>query len=113
MLVWKGAGLLVIVFVFLFVLPIEMWVEHTWGVGQYKALPWPIPLAILLGAIPTTITGIKLNGRPGRVLLDPETGEQVIIKPRHSLFWIPMQYWGPIMAIISAWMYLHNIGFHL
>ena len=111
MVVWKGWGLLIVGFIFMFVLPIELWVENYIGAGQYKALSWPIPLAMLLGAIPTTIVGMKLNNKPARVLVDAETGEKVEIKPEHSLFWIPMQYWGIILCGLALLIYLKNIGF--
>jgi len=111
MVVWKGWGLAIVAFIFMFVLPIELLVEHYFGEGQYKALAWPIPLAVLLGAIPTTLVGMRLNNKPARVLIDAETGEKVELKPNHSLFWIPMQYWGIILVGLSTWMYLDNIGF--
>jgi len=111
MVVWKGWGLLIVGFIFMFVLPIELLVEHYFGLGQYKALSWPIPLAMLLGAIPTTLVGMKLNNKPARVLVDSDTGEKVEIKPEHSLFWIPMQYWGVILCGFALLIYLKNIGF--
>ena len=111
MVVWKGWGLAIVGFIFLFVLPIELLVEYYLGAGQYKALAWPIPLAILLGAIPTTFVGMKLNNKPARILMDPETGEEVELKPEHSLFWVPMQYWGVILVALSTLIYLKNIGF--
>lgn len=111
MVVWKGWGLSIVGFIFIFVLLIELLVEHYIGVGQYKTLAWPIPLAILLGAILTTVVGIMLNKKPARVLIDTETGEKVELKPEHSLFWIPMQYWGIILVALSALIYLKNIGF--
>jgi len=111
MVVWKGWGLAVIGFIFLFVLPIQLLVEYFYGVGQYQALSWPVPLAFLLGAIPTTLVGQMLNNKPARVLIDPDTHEKVELKREHSLFWIPMQYWGVILVILSALIYLRNIGF--
>jgi len=111
MLVWKGWGLAIVGFIFLFVLPVEILVENYLGVGQYKALAWPIPLAILLSAIPTTFVGMKLNNKATRVLVDEETGERFEVKPDNSLLWIPMQYWGIILIAISALIYLKNIGF--
>ncbi|MDC9725529.1 MAG: hypothetical protein PSN44_06400 [Gammaproteobacteria bacterium] len=107
----EGLGFSDYWFIFLFVLPIELLVEHFYGEGQYKALSWPIPLAILLGAIPTTLVGMMLNNKPARVLIDPETNEKVELKREHSLFWIPMQYWGVILVVLSVLIYLRNIGF--
>jgi len=111
MVVWKGWGLLIAVFLFAFVLPVELLVEHYFGEGQYKSLSWPVPLVFLLAAIPTTLVGIKLNNKPTRVLIDSETGEKVELKSEHSLFWIPMRYWGVILVVLSALIYLRNIGF--
>jgi len=111
MVVWKGWGLLVVGFLFAFVLPTEFVVEHYLGEGQYKALAWPIPLVFLLAAIPTTLLGMKFHNKPARILLDPETGEKVELKSEHSLFWIPMRFWGVILVGLSALIYLRNIGF--
>ena len=106
MVVWKGWGLAVIGITFLFVLPIQLSVEHFYGEGQYQALVWPIPLVFLLSAIPTTLLGLKLHNKPGRVLVDPETGEKVELKATHSLFWIPMHYWGIVQLALSVLIYL-------
>lgn len=46
--------------------------------------------------------GTRLNGRPGRELVDPRTGERVILRPRHTLFWIPMQYYSVPMVLLGA-----------
>jgi hypothetical protein len=40
--------------------------------------------------------GRWLNGRPQKILVDPESGERVILIGEHSLYWIPMQYWALI-----------------
>lgn len=106
MIVWKGWGLAVIVIAFLFVLPIQFSVEYFYGEGQYQALAWPVPLVFLLSAIPTTLLGVKLNNRPARILIDPETGEKVELKTTHSLFWIPMHYWGVVQLILAVLIYL-------
>ncbi|MBN4098446.1 MULTISPECIES: hypothetical protein [Methylobacterium] len=45
--------------------------------------------------------GTRLNGRPGRELLDPRTGQTVILRPRHTLFWIPMQYYSVLMVLLG------------
>lgn len=106
MIIWKGWGFAVIVITFLFVLPVQFSVEHFLGEGQYQALSWPIPLVFLLSAIPTTLLGLKLHNEPGRVLIDAETGEKVELKERHSLFWIPMHYWGIVQLALSVFIYL-------
>ena len=45
--------------------------------------------------------GKRWNG-PGRVLVDPATGEQVVLKQGHSMFFIPLEWWGPIFAVLGV-----------
>ncbi|UHC19880.1 hypothetical protein LRS73_33320 (plasmid) [Methylobacterium currus] len=46
--------------------------------------------------------GTRLNHRPGRELVDPRTGQTVILRRRHTLFWIPMQYYSVLMVLLGA-----------
>ena len=45
--------------------------------------------------------GRRLNGKPGRLLVDPATGEQVVLRRTHRLFWIKMEYWSVPVAIAA------------
>ncbi|WP_342152878.1 hypothetical protein [Methylorubrum sp. SB2] len=46
--------------------------------------------------------GARLNNRPGRELLDPRTGQIVVLRGRHTLFWNPMQYYSVLMVLLGA-----------
>ncbi|SFU76115.1 hypothetical protein SAMN02799631_02164 [Methylobacterium sp. 174MFSha1.1] len=46
--------------------------------------------------------GTRLNNRPGRELVDPRTGQTVVLRRRHTLFWIPMQYYSVLMVLLGA-----------
>jgi hypothetical protein len=48
----------------------------------------------LAAAAAVWLIGKRMNGTPPRELLDPATGERVLLYRRHKLFWIPMQYWA-------------------
>lgn len=48
---------------------------------------------IVLAGLLVGAWGLYLRRRPGRVLIDKETGEEEVLRPRHSLFWIPVLYW--------------------
>ncbi|MGU3358896.1 hypothetical protein ACLBWX_01040 [Methylobacterium sp. M6A4_1b] len=43
-----------------------------------------------------------MNGRPGRELIDPRTGERVVLRAWHTLFWIPMQYYSVLLLLLGA-----------
>ena len=44
-----------------------------------------------------------------RVLIDAETGKKVIFKGNHSLFWIKMEYWGPIFMVLGLIILAQNL----
>ncbi|MDP4026898.1 hypothetical protein Q8W71_30360 [Methylobacterium sp. NEAU 140] len=46
--------------------------------------------------------GTRLNNRPGRELLDPRIGQIVVLRGRHTLSWIPMQYYSVMMVLLGA-----------
>jgi hypothetical protein len=46
--------------------------------------------------------GSKLNAAGNRRLFDPETNEEVTVPTRnHSLFFMKMHWWGPILFAIA------------
>lgn len=55
----------------------------------------------LAGAATVWVVGERLNGAPGRLLVDPATGEKLILRSTHTLFWIPLQWWAPVVALFS------------
>jgi hypothetical protein len=61
-----------------------------------------IGAGMLAGAVANWVFGRRMNGRAGRVLIDPATGQRVILRRRHTLFWIPMQWWSIPMALLAG-----------
>ncbi|MDY0189930.1 MAG: hypothetical protein RBR22_04270 [Desulfuromonas sp.] len=110
MLIWKGWGILAIICPLICALLIEFCVDSLFGSGFYQAASWPLPLAFMLSAIPVLFFGQKLNKKPGRIVIDPENNEKLVLKETHSLFWVPLQYWSIALCGLSVWIYLANIG---
>lgn len=103
MIIWKGYGLLVAVYAIvgfvigvLFSSAIET--DHT----------WPIALSLSLAAAANYFTAKKLESK-SKILIDPENGQQVILKRGDSLFFIPMMYWTFIIAGLAV-LLLFNPG---
>jgi hypothetical protein len=67
------------------------------GVPQLAFLAFSAGL--FAAAAANWLLGKRLNGKPGRELLDPKTGERVLLRKRHSLFWLRMEYWSIPVAI--------------
>jgi hypothetical protein len=58
------------------------------------------------GLLVVWFLGRWLNGRPQKILIDPESGERGVLKGGNSLFWIPMQYWALIGlgTMVLGWL---------
>lgn len=111
MIIWSGWGFLSVVIAVvvgglttaLTVLGLEKLGLGTWtGMGLVAGLA--------AAALVNWLVGIRLNQRPGRELIDAKTGERVVLRKRHSLFFIPMQWWsvplaaGAMIAFVSVFL---------
>lgn len=38
----------------------------------------------------------------GRTVVDKETGEEIVLRPKHDLFFIPVKYWSFLLAALGA-----------
>lgn len=110
MVIWKGWGILAILILLVCSVLVEFASNALFGDGFYKSSTWATPLAFVLSAGIVYIVGIKLNNKPGKILIDPENNQEVELKSIHSMFWIPMQYWSFIFVGLAVWMYLSKIG---
>ena len=78
----------------------EYWNEHQ----------WPFGMSLLVAAFFSWIVGVLLAKRRVRTLIDKDTGEEVVVTPNHSLFFIKMQWWGPILLIAGIILILKDIA---
>ncbi|AZQ85118.1 hypothetical protein EKO29_14685 [Colwellia sp. Arc7-635] len=53
--------------------------------------------------------GIFVNSKPGRILIDPKTMQQVELKERHTFFWLPMEYWSFVPILLGVFLSYNNI----
>ena len=57
--------------------------------------------ALILAGVFSWLMGRKWNSAEGKVMIDKETGQEVLFKQKHSIFWIKMEYWGIIFGILG------------
>ncbi len=104
-LIWRGWGLLAVVVpavlcgLSIFIVSAIAAAAKMNQAGQNLAAGIAIFIAGLISAYLVWIWGRRLNSQPGRTLIDPADGSSVVIRRSHSLFWIPMQWWAPIIAL--------------
>lgn len=101
MLIWRGWGILV--------LPIVMLCGIASILVQDLVLPRSelatlacLAAGLLLSAWLVWWSGRKLNGAPGRELIDAQTGERIQLRRRHDLFFIRMEYWAVPLLVAAV-----------
>lgn len=100
--VWRGFGFLVPVVAFACLLFTQVLTNAAFADAHYyQSHDWPKLIGVPIAAIALWFLGNFLNSKPSRVLIDPATGEQVLLKNNHAMFFIPIQYWGPILFVIG------------
>ncbi len=102
MIVWSGKGflsvlvLVVSLFVLVSVFPKEQ--------GDYAFI-----LAFFAAGAFSWFMGKKWNEEEARTVIDKATGQEIILKPNHSLFWIKLQYWGIIFGVFGLIILIQNL----
>lgn len=100
-LIWQGYGFLAILIPFLMSLVAQLASDSIMEQGFYTGHPLLSVAVLLASAVVVWVVGNKLNSAPGRVLMDPQTGEQIELKKKHTLFWIPMQWLSAAIAALA------------
>ncbi len=113
MIIWSGWGGLVALITFICALTTEWLVEmQTKDHNYYQREGWPFLVAMLVSAIIVWPLGKYLNRKEEpRELVDAQTGERVVLQAGggSSLFFIPMEYWGFILASVGVGTYLWRL----
>lgn len=103
MVIWTGWGFLVLVILLGASLGTELVTEALMGDDQfYQRAAWPLALAFALAGIATWYVGIWLRRRGARVVIDKTTGQELTIGGSHTLFFVPMHYWGIVLLALAV-----------
>ncbi len=103
MVIWSGWGILTVLITALVYGTVSAAGAALPGTtGQQGWTDLAFGLGLLAAAAVNWWVGRRLNGGPGRVLTDQATGQTVILRRRHSLFFIPMQWWSVPLAIAGV-----------
>lgn len=99
MLIWSGRGILTPLILILFIVVSSV---LSASLNSLEVALYTMPVAFLLGGWANWYLGNKWNNVPGRIVVDEATGERIELKPRHTFFWIKMQYWGIAFLVIGG-----------
>jgi hypothetical protein len=101
MIIWSGFGILVFVFAFGCSLVMNLLMNPLFGDEYFETHAWPLSLALVVAGALSWIVGNALNGRRSKMLIEKETGREIVLRPNHTLFFVKMQYWGPILIVLA------------
>jgi hypothetical protein len=109
MILWQGFGFLAVLVPILAYLIVVKLMELAMGVAYTNTHSWPGALGTLIGAIGVAWLA-KAFDKPKRLLMDVGTGQPVVMKPKHTLFFIPLLYVAVILAIVAVGMLVFKSG---
>ena len=101
MIVWSGRGFLSIVVFFATLLLLNSILPE--GSTDYTMI-----ISSFVSGIFSWYFGIIWNVKNQRIVIDEETGQRIKIKNIHTLFWIPMQYWGILFSVFGIIILFQN-----
>ena len=100
MIIWSGWGFLVAVIVFGASLTMELVTEALFHDKEfYQNQAWPLALALALSGVIVWTLGTYLHARHARSVIDKSSNPDHAM--RHTFFFIPMRYWGPLLLALS------------
>ena len=102
MIIWQGAGFIVAVVAFAMLLIMELSVEALFKDDKYyQTHGWPKLAAFFIAGLIVFFIGRYFNKKQGRVLVEKDTGREVVLKSKHSLFFINVEYWSYILFALG------------
>ncbi|MED0972783.1 hypothetical protein COJ48_18115 [Bacillus cereus] len=103
MIIWSGWGFLVAIIVIINTLLGKVFFESITGDATYfQEHSWPMAVMFIISGLMSWYLGKYINKPSGKVYIDAETGEKVMFNKMHSLFFIKMEYWGPILGVVAV-----------
>ena len=101
-IVWRGLGWLVAVIVFGLSLIGNLLCNAIYGDGYYDHHKMATSGLVTFRWYYLLVLGQYLKGRSDRVAVDKVTGQEFVAnQSRHTLFFVPMHLWGPILGLIA------------
>ncbi|HEY4416380.1 MAG TPA: hypothetical protein VGO57_11875 [Verrucomicrobiae bacterium] len=104
MIIWSGLGFIPVLFLIFFGLGFA---NHTGPITDSE-----MACTLLVTGLASGALGWWLRQRPARIVIDKATGREMVLRSRHSLFFIPMFYWGPIFIAMSFYEFVQVMMKH-
>jgi hypothetical protein len=104
LIIWQGFGFLGLLIPILFSAVAQLATDAFFEKGFYTGHPLLATAALLASSAVVWIVGVKFNSGPSQLLVDPKTGQQFEFKKKHTMFWIPMQWFSAVIAAMAMYI---------
>ncbi|HEX2851941.1 MAG TPA: hypothetical protein VHO24_01795 [Opitutaceae bacterium] len=103
MIIWRGLGILVpliVAVVFISTLSLVDLAANNTDYSKWHY--WPKALGAILAAAAVWFLGRYLNGRPGKVVIEKETGQEITLRSVHDVFFLKFEYWAFVLIAFAV-----------
>ena len=107
MLIWRGYGIMVVVFAVVGLVAGKVFNENVWGAPvPVDKRQWGELFGMILAAALVYVFHL-LTQRPSdrRIVIDKRTGKEEILEKKHDLFFIPIKYWSVILIGLGVMLF--------
>jgi hypothetical protein len=101
MIVWQGWGMLGALIPIVLYLGDRFLFDTVYGRGYSDSHSWVASVSLILGGLIVGVIGMKFKNAPGRELVDPNTGKRVVLRRKHTIFYIPLEIFGGILIAVG------------
>jgi hypothetical protein len=109
MIIYSGEGYLALVFFMVPVVVVGAVLYYGFGIDILRSNSWwPLHSIMMMGAILTFAIGSYLNRSMVEEITYEKSGPVTKLKPRHTFYYVPLEYWGPIVLAI----YFGLVAYH-
>jgi hypothetical protein len=106
MIIWRGAGVLVLFIVFVVSLCGQLLSNMLAGEKYWNTQSWPFACVLIVAGGVIWLTDWNLARYPKRVFIDEQTKERVEVGGAHDFFFIRMKWWGLLSAALGVAFWL-------
>ena len=102
MIFWQGKGIFALLIPVSVLIILSLIVSLVFGIDDdFSDEKLFLFSTFLISAFLCWFVGKRINSSKPRLLIDPDTNEEILFKQKHTFWFISLEYWGFIWAIIS------------
>ena len=89
-------------------IPTTVRVEASGDDSLWNTHSWPLGCALIGAALVSAYLSSIYDRIKPRVLVDPNTGEEVVLAEKHTLFFLRAKYWSAILAVAGLYFLISD-----